>query len=361
MNKICVYAICKNELRFVEQWYNSVKEADYVVVLDTGSTDGTFEKLKELGVTVEQKIFDPFRFDEARNASLELIPDDYDLKVFVDLDEYFDLGWSDKLRNLEFPRDKQCTVLFMLERNGKRWDVERCTNNLVKSFHYPIHEEYVIDKDHVKIDLYNEIKLNHVPEEEAEIGKNKSDFYLKLSKLRYEEELKVEGTKNFYSYLWYGFLLLKQENYNEAIKILNELLACNETNIDSYYLDYTYYLLDWCYDKIGDENAKLLNLFKKYTLKPNDVLLCTKIAQILYKKDIVFSRDFLTNNLNNFVSNGNTELMAAYYNLLDLTHYYTGKKKEALEYAKKAVALSPKNELYKNNLLIVEIALGYGE
>ena len=49
MNKICVYAICKNELRFVEQWYNSVKEADYVVVLDTGSTDGTFEKLKELG------------------------------------------------------------------------------------------------------------------------------------------------------------------------------------------------------------------------------------------------------------------------------------------------------------------------
>lgn len=361
MNKICVYAICKNELRFVEQWYNSVKEADYVVVLDTGSTDGTFEKLKELGVTVEQKIFDPFRFDEARNASLELIPDDYDLKIFVDLDEYFDLGWSDKLRNLEFPRDKQCTVLFMLERDGKRWNVERCTNNLVKAFHYPIHEEYVIDKDHVKIDLYNEIKLNHVPEAEAEMGKNKSDFYFNLSKLRYEEELKVEGKREFYSYLWYGFFLLKRENYNDAIKILNELLAYNETNIDSYYLDYTYYLLDWCYDKIGDENAKLLNLFKRYALNPNDVTSCTKIAQILYKKDMVFSRDFLTKNLNNFVSNGDTELMATYYNLLDLTHYYTGKKKEALEYAKKAVELSPKNKLYKNNLLIVEIALGYGE
>ena len=53
--KICVYAISKNEIKFVERWYNSVKEADYVCVLDTGSDDGTFEKLKELGAIVEQK------------------------------------------------------------------------------------------------------------------------------------------------------------------------------------------------------------------------------------------------------------------------------------------------------------------
>lgn len=45
--KICVYAICKNELKFVEQWLESMSEADYIVVLDTGSTDGTYERLKE--------------------------------------------------------------------------------------------------------------------------------------------------------------------------------------------------------------------------------------------------------------------------------------------------------------------------
>ena len=44
--KIVVYAIAKNESKFVERWYDSVKEADYVCVLDTGSTDNTFEKLK---------------------------------------------------------------------------------------------------------------------------------------------------------------------------------------------------------------------------------------------------------------------------------------------------------------------------
>ena len=46
MNKICVYAICKNESQFVDRWYESMKEADEIVVVDTGSTDDTVEKLK---------------------------------------------------------------------------------------------------------------------------------------------------------------------------------------------------------------------------------------------------------------------------------------------------------------------------
>ena len=49
--KICVYAIAKNEIKFVDRFFNSVKEADYVCVLDTGSTDGTFERFKELDST----------------------------------------------------------------------------------------------------------------------------------------------------------------------------------------------------------------------------------------------------------------------------------------------------------------------
>ena len=57
-NKICVYAIAKNEEKFVDRWFDSVKEADYVVVLDTGSTDNTVSKLKNLGVKVETKKYD---------------------------------------------------------------------------------------------------------------------------------------------------------------------------------------------------------------------------------------------------------------------------------------------------------------
>ena len=55
-NKICVYTICKNEIKFIDRWFNSVKEADYICVLDTGSTDGSFEKLQKLGIITKQII-----------------------------------------------------------------------------------------------------------------------------------------------------------------------------------------------------------------------------------------------------------------------------------------------------------------
>ena len=67
--KICVYAICKNEEKFVNRWVESMKEADDIYVLDTGSTDNTVEKLKELKINVNQKIIKPWRFDTARNES----------------------------------------------------------------------------------------------------------------------------------------------------------------------------------------------------------------------------------------------------------------------------------------------------
>lgn len=41
--KICVYAIAKNEEQFVDRWMDSMREADWVCVLDTGSTDRTVE------------------------------------------------------------------------------------------------------------------------------------------------------------------------------------------------------------------------------------------------------------------------------------------------------------------------------
>ena len=71
--KICLYAIAKDEIKEVDSWYESMKEADEIIVLDTGSTDGTPERLRELGVTVYEKTYPkPFRFDVARNDSVEL-------------------------------------------------------------------------------------------------------------------------------------------------------------------------------------------------------------------------------------------------------------------------------------------------
>ena len=100
MIKICIYAICKNEIKFVDKWLDSMSEADYIVVLDTGSTDGTYEKLAaDPRVTrVEQKEITPWRFDVARNESMKLVPDDADVLFCTDLDELLEPGWGPLIR-----------------------------------------------------------------------------------------------------------------------------------------------------------------------------------------------------------------------------------------------------------------------
>ncbi|MFR2334313.1 MAG: glycosyltransferase, partial [Flavonifractor plautii] len=91
--KIVVYAICKNEAGHAERWMASMAEADGVYVLDTGSTDGTAERLRALGAVVVEERVEPWRFDTARNRSLELVPEDADICVCTDLDEVFHPGW----------------------------------------------------------------------------------------------------------------------------------------------------------------------------------------------------------------------------------------------------------------------------
>ena len=77
-----------------------MSEADYIVVLDTGSTDGTYEFLKnDKRVTLaKQKEINPWRFDVARNESMKLIPTDTDVCVCTDPDELFVPGWANYIR-----------------------------------------------------------------------------------------------------------------------------------------------------------------------------------------------------------------------------------------------------------------------
>ncbi|HEY8390481.1 MAG TPA: glycosyltransferase, partial [Clostridia bacterium] len=97
--KIVVYAIAKDEEQFVDRWVDSMSEADEIIVLDTGSQDNTIFKLKRKGVKVFKKKIKPWRFDVARNKSLELVPKDADICVCTDLDEVFEKGWRQKLEN----------------------------------------------------------------------------------------------------------------------------------------------------------------------------------------------------------------------------------------------------------------------
>jgi glycosyltransferase involved in cell wall biosynthesis len=99
MPKLAVYAIAKNEAHNVPRWMESAREADSVIVTDTGSTDDTVRLLCELGAKVYEHQIDckTEGFDKARNISLEHTPEDVDLCVCLDLDEPLTKGWRKAL------------------------------------------------------------------------------------------------------------------------------------------------------------------------------------------------------------------------------------------------------------------------
>ncbi len=111
--KIVVYAICKNESQFVDQWMDSMSEADQIVVLDTGSTDNTVQRLRDRGALTVQEAILPWRFDTARNRSLDLVPEDADICVCTDLDEVFRPGWREKLERAWFPGCAQASYRYV--------------------------------------------------------------------------------------------------------------------------------------------------------------------------------------------------------------------------------------------------------
>ena len=109
--KAAIYTIALNERQFVDRWYESAKDADYLLIADTGSTDGTVQRARELGINVVEIVVKPWRFDDARNAALAALPEDIDMCVSLDMDELITPGWKDVLteawdRGINRPRYK---------------------------------------------------------------------------------------------------------------------------------------------------------------------------------------------------------------------------------------------------------------
>lgn len=99
--KIAVSTIMKDEpVEFIERWAASCEEADVRVLADTGTTKtDAIACANDLGVVVHRIRINPWRFDDARNAALALIPDWVNVVVTLDCDEVLATGWRDALEN----------------------------------------------------------------------------------------------------------------------------------------------------------------------------------------------------------------------------------------------------------------------
>lgn len=181
--KICVYAISKNEEQFVERFCRSAKDADLIVIADTGSSDNTVEEAKKHGAQVFNICITPWRFDHARNAALSLVPRDVDICVSLDLDEVLEDGWREEIERvwkddttrLKYMFDWGCGIKFQYEkihaRHGYHW-------------HHPCHEYPRSDGRINEVYAYTEeLLVTHLPDVKKSRGQ-----YLDLLELSIKED-----------------------------------------------------------------------------------------------------------------------------------------------------------------------------
>lgn len=352
--KICVYAISKNEEKFVSRWYESMKEADNIYVLDTGSTDNTVEKLEKLGVCVTKKEIKPWRFDIARNESLKLVPLDCDVCVCTDLDEVFEPGWRKKIEllwkdgvnhlryNYNWSLDNQNNpiVNFYIEKIHSRNDFI-WTN--------PVHEvlKYMGDKEIYK--TTDEITLNHYPD-----NTKSRKSYLPLLELSVKED--PENDRNMHylgrEYMYYG-------RWNECIDTLIKHLNLktstwkDERSASMRFIARSYFELGrieeakmWL-DKAIKETPYLRDPYVERAILEYRISEFEKV--IHYCQEALKITKHEKTYINEVFSWNNTV-----YDLLSIAYYYTGDINKSLENINIAIEMNPNDERLINNKKIIE-------
>lgn len=213
--KICVYAISKNEEKFVERFCESAKQADLILITDTGSTDNTVEVAKKCGAVVHEICVTPFRFDLARNASLALLPKDLDVCVMMDMDEVLEEGWREEIEKLWVPGTTRMQYVFDWGQ-GHLFNAAKIHARHGYFWHHPCHEYPVVDARIQEVLVATpKLLISHYPDASKSRGQ-----YLDLLALSIKEDPHCPRNAFYFAreLYYYG-------QWDEAIKQLDRYLA----------------------------------------------------------------------------------------------------------------------------------------
>lgn len=339
---ICVYAISKNEEKHVKLWMESMREADRVVVLDTGSDDQTVSLLRKLGAEVTVEKINPWRFDTARNRSLELVPEDTDICVCVDLDERFEPGWREKLEaawqpetvraryryTWSFNPDGSEGCVFWIDkihaRKGFRWE-------------HPVHEVLVYTENRPCLIMDADgIQLNHYPD-----PKKSRAQYLPLLELAVKE--KPDDDRNMH---YLGREYMYRGEWDKCISTLLRHLSMPQAVWKDERCASMRFLARAYLEKGDFEQAR--GWYHKsiaeapYLREPY-----MDFAMMLYQQQDWYGVLYLTECALRIVERPRSYICEAAswgslpYDLASLGYYYTGNYPKALEMVNKALEFTP--------------------
>jgi glycosyltransferase involved in cell wall biosynthesis len=186
--KVAVYTIALNEEQFVEPWYESAKDADYLLIADTGSTDNTVKWAQERGINVVTVLIKPWRFDMARNASLAALPADIDYCIALDMDEVLLPGWRKELekahkKGATRPRYQYTWNWKADGTPGLQYGGDKIHTRFGYRWKHPVHEVLTTYGDKVEIQDWVGLEIHH----HADNTKARSQ-YLPLLKQAVDED-----------------------------------------------------------------------------------------------------------------------------------------------------------------------------
>ncbi len=352
--KICVYAISKNEEKFVDRFMDSLKEIDKVYVLDTGSTDDTVSKLKQRGAIVEQKIIDPWRFDVARNLSLKMVPSDVDICICLDLDEVIQPGFIEIINNLWKNETTRLRYNYnwKLDKNNKpivNFYIDKIHSRNNYKWTHPVHEvlSFLGDKEEfITTDL---ITVDHYPDSTKSRGS-----YLKLLELSVKEDplddrnMHYLGREYMYYHKWnecidtlIKHLSLKKATWKDERCASMRFIARSYKNLKRYE-EANMWLL-----KAIDEAPYLRDPYVEMALLQYEMENYDKV--IYYCNLALKIKKHPKTYINEIFSYDST-----IYDLLSISYYYLKDRENAIKNINLALEMDKDNERLINNKKIFE-------
>lgn len=221
--KIILAAICKNEILHVDRFVENIKYFDKCIILDTGSTDGTYEKLKTIdNVIVFQEHISDIDFSKFRNNLLQKINETVkcDAICYIDLDEVLTLKDIDLLKEEVFINNgdiKRFSIFRIEDDKNNHTTQARIFKNDPGKWVHKLHEDFIFD-DNCNTALAlnrNIITIDHVSLKTDIEVKEKLNTYLDIIQRFVEDDPE--------HYLYFLFLhYIQNKEYNNIINLFND-------------------------------------------------------------------------------------------------------------------------------------------